>query len=100
MESKLYVGNLSRTTTEDELKTLFAQAGSVESVVIITDRDTNRSKGFGFIEMKSQVEAEKAISMFHGFSVGGNDLKVSIAKPKARQGRNNNYRQQNTRNRR
>jgi RNA recognition motif-containing protein len=64
--SKLYVGNLSYSTGEGDLQTLFAQAGSVKSVSLITDRDTGRSKGFAFIEMTTQAEAEKAISMFNG----------------------------------
>ena len=84
MEAKLYVGNLSYTTTIDELKTLFTKAGKVESVVLISDQYTNRSKGYGFVEMSSQVQAENAISLLHGFSLNGRDLKVNIAKPKAR----------------
>jgi RNA recognition motif-containing protein len=82
MESKLYVGNLSYSTTEDELRTLFAQAGTVSSVALIKDRDTGQSKGFGFVEMSNQVEAEKAISMFNGYSMGQRELKVSLARPR------------------
>jgi RNA recognition motif-containing protein len=82
MESKLYVGNLSYSTTEDDLRTLFAEAGTVTSVALIKDRDTGQSKGFGFIEMSTQVEAEKAISMFNGRMVGARELKVNLARPR------------------
>jgi RNA recognition motif-containing protein len=82
MESKLYVGNLSYSTTEDELRTLFAEAGTVSSVALIKDRDTGQSKGFAFVEMSNQVEAEKAISMFNGRMVGSRELKVNMAKPR------------------
>ncbi len=82
MESKLYVGNLSYSTTEDELRTLFSQAGTVASVALIKDRDTGQSKGFAFVEMSNQVEAEKAISMFNGHSMGQRELKVSLARPR------------------
>jgi cold-inducible RNA-binding protein len=86
MESKLYVGNLSYSTTEDDLRTLFAQAGTVSSVALITDRDSGRSKGFAFIEMSTQVEAEKAISMFNGHQLGDRELKVSLARPREERG--------------
>lgn len=93
MESKLYVGNLSYTATEDELRTLFAQAGTVVSVAVITDRDTGASKGFGFVEMTSQVDAQKAISMFNDYKMGERALKVNLAKPRAeRGGRGGGYR--------
>ena len=82
MEVKLYVGNLSYTTTEDDLKTLFAKAGQVASVALIKDRDTGNSKGFAFVEMSTQVEAEKAISMFNGFNLDNRELKVNLAKPR------------------
>ena len=86
MESKLYVGNLSYSTTEDDLRTLFTQAGTVSSVALIKDRDSGQSKGFAFIEMSTQVEAEKAISMFNGHMVGERELKVSLARPKEERG--------------
>lgn len=86
METKLYVGNLSYSTTEDELRTLFGQAGVVASVALIKDRDTGQSKGFGFIEMSNQVEAEKAISMFNGYQMGDRALKVNIARPREERG--------------
>ncbi len=82
MESKLYVGNLSYSTTEDDLRTLFTQAGTVSSVALIKDRDSGQSKGFAFIEMSTQVEAEKAISMFNGHQLGDRELKVSLARPR------------------
>jgi len=82
MESKLYVGNLSFSTTEDELRTLFTQAGTVASVALIKDRDSGRSKGFAFVEMSSQVEAEKAITTFNGYHMGDRELKVSLARPR------------------
>lgn len=87
MEIKLYVGNLAFSTTEDELRTLFGQAGTVTSVIIIKDRDTGSSKGFGFVEMGSQAEAEKAIKMFNGFSLGNREIKVNPARPKEETGR-------------
>ncbi len=86
MESKLYVGNLPYSTTEDELRNLFGQAGNVASVAIIKDRDTGQSKGFAFVEMSNQAEAEKAISMFNGHSMGQRELKVSLARPREEHG--------------
>lgn len=82
METKIYVGNLSYDTKEDDLRTLFAQAGTVASVALIKDRDTGQSKGFAFIEMSNQAEAEKAIQMFNNFSFGNRPLKVNLARPK------------------
>ncbi len=82
MELKLYVGNLEYSTTEDDLRTLFTQAGTVTSVALIKDRDTGRSKGFAFIEMSNQSEAQKAISMFNAFKMGERELAVNMARPK------------------
>ena len=82
MVVKLYVGNLSYSTSEEDLRTLFAQSGTVTSVTIIKDRDTNSSKGFGFVEMDSQADAQKAISMFNGYQLGDREIKVNPAKPK------------------
>lgn len=82
MEVKLYIGNLPYTTTEDELNTLFAGAGKVVSVALIKDRDTGSSKGFAFVEMASQGEAENAIKMFNGYSLGKRELKVNLARPR------------------
>lgn len=86
MESKLYVGNLSYSTTEDDLRTLFFQAGTVSSVALIKDRDSGQSKGFAFVEMSTQSEAQKAITMFNGFNVGNRELKVSLARPREERG--------------
>jgi len=82
MEVKLYVGNLSYTTTEDDLRALFAQAGTVASVALIKDRDTNRSKGFAFVEMTTQAEAQKAISMFNAYALNDRNLTVNLARPR------------------
>jgi RNA recognition motif-containing protein len=87
MEIKLYVGNLSFSTTEDELRTLFTQAGAVSSVELIKDSDTGTSKGFAFIQMSSQADAQKAISMFNGYSLGNREIKVNPARPKEDTGR-------------
>ena len=86
MDVKLYVGNLSYSTTEEDLRALFAQAGTVASVAIIKDRDTGQSKGFGFVEMGTQAEAQKAISQFNGQSVKDRALTVNIARPKEDRG--------------
>jgi cold-inducible RNA-binding protein len=87
MELKLYVGNLSFTTTEEQLNTLFAQAGTVKSVVLIKDRDTDRSKGFAFVEMSTQAEAEQAIKLFNGSLLDNRELRVNPARPKEESGR-------------
>ncbi len=79
MKKKLYVGNLSFETTEADLKELFGQAGSVETVRIITDRDTGRSKGFGFVEM--QKGGDKAIAEMNGKDFKGRALTVNEARP-------------------
>ena len=86
MEVKVYVGNLSYTTTEADLRTLFAKAGQVASVALIKDRDTGNSKGFAFVEMNTQAEAEKAISMLNGFNLEDRELKVNLAKPREERG--------------
>ena len=82
MDVKLYVGNMPYTTTEEELRTLFGQAGNVMSVAVIKDRDTGQSKGFGFIEMSTQAEAQKAISMFNRYHMGERELTVNLARPR------------------
>jgi len=87
MEVKLYVGNLSFSTTEDELRTLFAEVGSVVDVALIKDRDTGSSKGFAFVTMSTQAEAEEAIKKYNGFSFGNRELKVNAARPKEETGR-------------
>ncbi len=82
MEVKLYVGNLSYSTSEDELRTLFAQAGTVTSVAVIKDRDTGSSKGFAFVEMTTQAEAQNAINKFHNYQLGERPLTVNMARPR------------------
>ena len=81
MGKKLYVGNLSFSTTDTTLSDTFSQCGNVDSAKVITDRETGRSKGFGFIEMSSDEEAEEAISKFHGQDFDGRAMTVSEAKP-------------------
>ena len=80
MSKKLFVGNLSFQTTENDLTDAFAQCGTVEAVALITDRDTGRSKGFGFVTM-SEEDADKAISKLHGSQLDGRALTVNEAKP-------------------
>jgi cold-inducible RNA-binding protein len=82
MTTKLYVGNLSYETTEQELQELFAQAGGVASVALPTDRDTGRPRGFGFVEMSSEDEARKAITMFDGQTLRDRQLKVNESRPR------------------
>ena len=82
MTTKLYVGNLSYTTTEEELQALFAQAGGVQSVTLPTDRETGRPRGFGFVEMASEEDARKAISMLDGKMLGERQLKVNESRPR------------------
>ncbi len=82
MEAKLYVGNLPYLTTDDELRTLFAQAGTVSSVVVIKDRDTGTSKGFGFVQMTTRTETENAIKLLDNYQLGEHLLKVNLARPK------------------
>ena len=82
----IFVGNLSFNTNEDELRTIFEPFGQVDRVSIMTDRDTGRSRGFGFVEMSSASEADKALSRLNGRDVGGRQINVSEAK--AREGGN------------
>jgi RNA recognition motif-containing protein len=84
MGKKLYIGNLSFKVTEEELEQKLAEFGQVESVKIITDRDTGQSKGFGFVEMSSDAEASAAISGLNGKDLGGRALKVNEARPQER----------------
>ena len=86
MEAKVYVGNLSKSTTQDELNTLFAQAGEVTSAEVIKDRKSGESKGFAFITMSAQSEADKAVSMFDSYSLSDHTLKVSLARPREQRG--------------
>ena len=82
MEVKLYVGNMNYDTTEDQLRTMFAEAGNVVTVDMIKDRDTGTPKGFAFITMGSQADAAKAISTFNGKEVDGRPLTVNAARPR------------------
>lgn len=86
MEAKLYVGNLSYETTEQGLRELFLQAGSVISVAVIKEPGTNRSKGFAFVEMSSQDDVQKAIGMFNGYSLNDRQLTVNVARPREERG--------------
>jgi RNA recognition motif-containing protein len=79
---KLYVGNLAFSTSSQDLQELFAAAGTVESASVVEDRETGRSRGFGFVEMSSKEEGDAAISQFDGKEVGGRALKVNEAKPR------------------
>jgi RNA recognition motif-containing protein len=81
MGNKIYVGNLPFSATDDSLREMFEQAGHVESARIITDRDTGRSKGFGFVEMSTQQEASEAIKKFNGTELDGRSLTVNEARP-------------------
>jgi cold-inducible RNA-binding protein len=86
MTMKLYVGNLAFQTSSEELQTLFAQAGTVESVSLIEDRETGRSRGFGFVEMSTKEEGAAAIQQFNGKDLGGRALNVNEAKPRENRG--------------
>jgi RNA recognition motif-containing protein len=86
MAKKLYVGNLSFQTSNQDLQDLFSQAGTVESAQIIEDRDTGQSKGFAFVEMSTDAEAASAIDQFNGKEVGGRMLKVNEARPRENRG--------------
>jgi cold-inducible RNA-binding protein len=89
---KLFVGNLSYGTTEETIRALFESHGTVESVSLITDRDTGRSKGFGFVEMPDDAEAQRAIGAVNGKEIGGRALTVNEARPKTDRPSNNSYR--------
>jgi RNA recognition motif-containing protein len=86
MSMKLYVGNLSFQTSSFELEELFATVGTVESATVVEDRETGRSRGFGFVEMASQEDGEKAIAEFNGKEVSGREIKVNEAKPREDRG--------------
>src|SRR5512146_434720 len=93
MEAKLYVGNLSYQTTEQNLRELFMQAGNVNSVALIKEPGTQRSKGFAFVEMGSQAEVQKAISMFNGYTLDERQLAVSVARPREERSGSGGFRQ-------
>lgn len=83
METKLFVGNLPYSASEEQLQGLFTQAGSVKSVTLVRDRETGRSRGFAFVEMGSQAEAENAIRMLSGTQLEGRSIVVNVARPRA-----------------
>jgi RNA recognition motif-containing protein len=81
MAHKLFIGGLSFSTSSDRLREVFTQAGGVESATVVTDRDTGRSRGFGFVEMATAEEADAAVKKFNGQEIDGRQLKVELAKP-------------------
>ena len=86
MSMKLYVGNLAYQTSSDDLQQLFAKAGTVENASVVEDRETGRSRGFGFVEMSSKEEGNAAIQQFNGQELGGRALNVNEAKPRENRG--------------
>jgi cold-inducible RNA-binding protein len=86
MSMKLYVGNLAFETTSNDLQTMFAEVGTVESVSLIEDRETGRSRGFGFVEMQTKEEGAAAVAQFNGKELAGRQLKVNEAKPRENRG--------------
>jgi RNA recognition motif-containing protein len=88
---KLYVGNLAFETSSDNLQQLFAEAGTVESASVVEDRETGRSRGFGFVEMSTKEEGTAAIAQFNGRELSGRSLKVNEAKPREERGRGRSY---------
>src|SRR4051812_22453121 len=86
MAKKLYVGNLPYSTTEDDLRTLFSEVGEIGEVALITDRDTGRSKGFGFVEMATDEGAAEAISRYNGYMMDERALTVNEARPREERG--------------
>jgi len=82
MDIRIYVGNLNKSTTQDEINTLFTQAGAVSAVDLVKEKGTGVSKGFAFVSMPTQADADKAISMFNDYALAENKLKVNIAKPR------------------
>jgi RNA recognition motif-containing protein len=86
MSIKLFVGNLSYEMTEEQLRTLFSEAGAVSSAKIITDRNTGQPRGFGFVEMETKMDGQKAISMFNGRNIDGRALAVNEARPQQKGG--------------
>ena len=82
MPKKLYVGNMSYDTTQEQIRTLFSEAGEVTDVSLITDRETGRPKGFGFVEMATDEGGQEAIKRFNGYSLGNRNLTVNEARPR------------------
>src|ERR1700750_375827 len=91
MSTRLYVGNLNFRTTSDELREIFSQAGEVENATVVEDRDTGRSRGFGFVEMAAQDGAASAIEQFNGKEFGGRTLTVNEARPRVERGGGGGY---------
>ncbi len=91
MDAKLYVGNLSYDTNEESLRRAFAKAGTVVSVDIIKDRDTGRTKGFAFVTMNNQEEAENAIKLWNGKTLDNREIKVNIARPREEKPKRRSY---------
>ena len=85
-QNKLYVGNLSFNSTEEDVADAFSQYGTVTSVTLISDRETGRPRGFGFVEMSSDAEAQSAMQALDGQELGGRNLKVNVAKPREPRG--------------
>ncbi len=90
MNKKLYVGGLAYSVTDQQLRSLFAEHGTVESAQVITDKYTSQSRGFGFVEMSTQAEAEKAIQALNGTSLEGRNLTVNMSKPREDNARGGN----------
>ena len=88
----LYVGNLPHNTTETEVRDLFEAHGAVEKITLVTDRDTGRSRGFGFVEMSNASEADKAMAALNGSDLGGRTLTINEAKPKSERPRGEGHR--------
>lgn len=85
METRLYIGNMSQETTEEDLRAMFSEAGAVEAIDVVIDRKSGRPRGFAFVTMTSQEEAEKAIELFNAKEVNGQTLKVNITLPREEQ---------------
>ena len=88
----LYVGNLPHSTTEADLRNIFAAHGAIEKITLVTDRDTGRSRGFGFVEMTNASEADNAIAALNGTDLGGRTLTINEAKPKSERPRGGGHR--------
>jgi len=91
MSARLYVGNLPYSVGENELRRLFSQAGTVESVTLPLDRETGRPRGFGFVQMETQEEADNSIQMFNGYNMEGRQLRVNIAQEREMRGGGGGY---------
>ena len=92
MSQKLFIGGLPFGTSTEELRTLFNQVGGVDNVTVVMDRETGRSRGFGFAEMASSEAADAAVRKFNGYTLGGRTLKVEVAKPSAPRGEGGGFR--------